>query len=80
MIQEKDTMLTIKSNFNNFRDRQGQLYIAEDLDKLCKALVTSDIVNFPVKKEMSAGYTEAIAWKITERLVLVENGKYLGYQ
>ena len=70
-------MLTIKSNFNNFRDRQGQLYIAEDLDKLCKALVTSDIVNFPVKKEMSAGYTEAIAWKIAERLVLVENGKYL---
>lgn len=77
MIQEKDTMLTIKSNFNNFRDRQGQLYIAEDLDKLCKALVTSDIVNFPVKKEMSAGYTEAIAKKIAERLVLVENGKYL---
>ena len=77
MIQEKDTMLTIKSNFNNFRDRQGQLYIAEDLDKLCKALVTSDIVNFPVKKEMSAGYTEAIAWKIADRLVLVENGKYL---
>lgn len=70
-------MLTIKSNFNNFRDRQGQLYIAEDLDKLCKALVTSDIVNFPVKKEMSAGYTEAIAWKIAERLVLIENGKYL---
>jgi hypothetical protein len=70
-------MLTIKSNFNNFRDRQGQLYIAEDLDKLCKALVTSDIVNFPVKKEMSAGFTEDIAWKITERLVLVENGKYL---
>jgi hypothetical protein len=77
MIQEKDNMLTIKSNFNNFRDRQGQLYIAEDLDKLCKALVTSDIVNFPVMKEMSAGYTEAIAWKIAERLVLVENGKYL---
>jgi hypothetical protein len=77
MIQEKDIMLTIKSNFNNFRDRQGQRYIAEDLEKLCKALVTSDIVNFPVKKEMSAGYTEAIAWKIAERLVLVEDGKYL---
>jgi hypothetical protein len=77
MIQEKDIMLTIKSNFNNFRDRQGQRYIAEDLEKLCKALVTSDIVNFPVMKEMSAGYTEAIAWKIADRLVLVEDGKYL---
>jgi hypothetical protein len=77
MIQEKDAMLTIKSNFNNFRDRQGQLYIAEDLDKLCKALVTSDVVNFPVKKEMSAGYTKAIAQKIAERLVIVKDGKYL---
>ena len=70
-------MLTIKSNLNNFRDRQGEGYTPEDLDKLCKALIKSDIVNFPVKKEMSAGYTAAIAWKIAERLKLNETGKYL---
>ncbi len=70
-------MLTIKSNFNNFRSRQGEGYTPEDLELLCKALIKSDIINFPIKKEMSAGYTEAIAWKIAERVRFTETGKYL---
>ena len=70
-------MLTIKSNLNNFRDRQGEGYTPEDLDLLCKALIKSDIINFPIKKEMSAGFTSALAWKIAERIKLVETGKYL---
>ena len=70
-------MLTIKSNLNNFRDRQGEGYTPEDLELLCKALIKSDIINFPIKKEMSAGFTPALAWKIADRLKLNETGKYL---
>ena len=62
---------------NNFRDRQGEGYTPEDLELLCKALIKSDIINFPIKKEMSAGFTSALAWKIVERIKLVETGKYL---
>lgn len=53
-------MLSIKSNFGIFKDRQGQAYADDDLNKLCKALIRSDCVNFDVKK-VGGGFNSAVS-------------------
>lgn len=72
-------MLTIKSNLNNFKNRQNECYTVEDLSLLGKAIVTSDIINFKLKF-VGGGFTDPIATKIitklsgsTESTVLVIN-------
>jgi hypothetical protein len=72
-------MLTIKSNLNNFKNRQNEYYTVEDLSLLGKAIVTSDIINFKLKF-VGGGFTDPIATKIitklsgnTESTVLVIN-------
>lgn len=52
-------MLTIISKFNNFRNRQGEYYTAEDLTKLSKAVITSDIIHF--KGNISYGFNSTVA-------------------
>lgn len=52
-------MLTIISKFNNFRNRQGEYYTTEDLTKLSKAVITSDVIHF--KGNMSYGFNSTVA-------------------
>lgn len=61
-------MLTIKSNFINFKDRQGQEYSYGDLETLSAALIKSDLINF--KGEISRGFTEDIANKVIEKITI----------
>lgn len=59
-------LLTIKSNFTIFKERQGQEYKAEELENIFKALIKEDIINF--KGNISYGYTRPIANKILTKL------------
>lgn len=52
-------MLTIISKFNNFRNRQGEHYTTEDLTKLSKAVITSDVIHF--KGNISYGFNSTVA-------------------
>ena len=52
-------MLTIISKFNNFRNRQGEYYTTEDLTKLSKAVITSDVIHF--KGNISYGFNSTVA-------------------
>lgn len=66
-------MLTIKSKFAKFKSRQNEAYTAEDLEMLCKAIVTSDVVNFGVSK-VGGGFTAELADRIGENAA-VRNAK-----
>lgn len=52
-------MLTIKSKFNNFKNRLGEFYTDEDLTMLSRAIITSDIIHF--KGNISYGFNSNIA-------------------
>ena len=70
-------MLSIKSNFGIFKDRQGQTYSEDDLNKLCKTLIRSDCVNFDVKK-VGGGFNSAISDRIFNKIANKdENAKIL---
>jgi hypothetical protein len=66
-------MLTIKSNFINFKDRQGESYTIDDLTLLTKALIKEDITNFKLKY-VGGGFTAAIANKIYSKLTISNSG------
>lgn len=66
-------MLTIKSNFNNFRDLQGKQYEAKALEDLGKALASADIINFNISK-VGGGYTLSIGEKIVAKLTIRKDG------
>lgn len=66
-------MLTIKSNFINFKDRQGESYTIDDLTLLTKALIKEDITNFKLKY-VGGGFTAVIANKIYSKLTISNNG------
>lgn len=50
-------MLTIKSKFTNFKNRQGELYTPEDLDTLYQNLVAKDYPNMKVGIGLGYSYT-----------------------
>ena len=60
-------MLSIKSNFGIFKDRQGQAYTEDDLKNLCKSVVRSDCVNFGLKAA-GGGFNSAIADRIFNKI------------
>ena len=66
-------MLTIKSNFINFKNRQGESYTIDDLTLLTKALIKEDITNFKLKY-VGGGFTAMIANKIYSKLTISNNG------
>lgn len=63
-------MLTIKSNFINYRDRQGQEYTNDDLTRLASAVLSSDIVNFRENNgtNIGRGFPSTITAKIIEKI------------
>lgn len=70
-------MLSIKSNFGIFKDRQGQAYADDDLYTLCKSVIRSDCVNFDVKK-VGSGFNSAVADRIFNKIETKdENAKIL---
>lgn len=69
-------MLTIISKFNNFRNRQGEYYTIEDLTKLSKAVITSDVIHF--KGNISHGFNSTVANCIYKHIdKKYKNGKVL---
>ena len=77
MRKRGNNMLSIKSNFGIFKDRQGRAYADDDLNKLCKTLIRSDCVNFNVKK-VGGGFNSAIADRIFNKIETKdENAKIL---
>lgn len=69
-------MLTIISKFNNFRNRHGEYYTAEDLTKLSKAVITSDVIHF--KGNISYGFNSIVANCIYKHIdKKYKNGKIL---
>ena len=65
-------MLTIKSNFINFKDRQGESYTIDDLTLLTKALIKEDITNFKLTY-VGGGFTAVIAHKVYSKLTISNN-------
>ena len=65
-------MLTIKSRFTNFYNRQGQPVTAADLDVL-KKVISEDIVNF--RGNVSYGFTADIAKEIVSRIAVSKDAK-----
>ena len=69
-------MLTTISKFNNFRNRQGEYYTIEDLTKLSKAVITSDVIHF--KGNISHGFNSTVANCIYKHIdKKYKNGKVL---
>ncbi len=68
-------MLTIKSNLSIFKDRQGSYYTADDLTRLHKNLISTDVVNF--KGGISYGYTDTVAEKIVAKLTINKDSKII---
>ena len=70
-------MLSIKSNFGIFKDRQGQAYTEDDLKNLCKSVIRSDCVNFGLKA-VGGGFNSAISDRIFNKIANKdENAKIL---
>lgn len=65
-------MLTIKSRFTNFYNRQGSEVSAADLDIL-KQLISPDLINF--RDNISYGFSESIAKAIVARIAVPKTAK-----
>ena len=65
-------MLTLKSKFTNFYNRQGSEVSAADLDIL-KQLISPDLVNF--RGNISYGFSESIAKAIVARIAVPKTAK-----
>jgi hypothetical protein len=65
-------MLTIKSRFTNFYNRQGSEVSATDLDIL-KQLISPDLINF--RGNISYGFSESIAKAIVARIAVPKTAK-----
>ena len=65
-------MLTLKSKFTNFYNRQGSEVSAADLDIL-KQLISPDLINF--RGNISYGFSESIAKAIVARIVVPKAAK-----
>jgi hypothetical protein len=65
-------MLTIKSRFTNFYNRQGSEVSAADLDIL-KQLISPDLINF--RGNISYGFSESIAKAIVARITVPKTAK-----
>ena len=65
-------MLTIKSRFTNFYNRQGSEVSAADLDIL-KQLISPDLINF--RGNISYGFSESIARTIVARIAVPKTAK-----
>ena len=66
-------MLTIKSNFLSFKDRQNELYTSEDLTKLYQNLVAVDMINF--RGNIGRGFTDAIVKQIIAKFSVDKDAK-----
>ena len=65
-------MLTLKSKFTNFYNRQGSEVSAADLDIL-KQLISPDLINF--RGNISYGFSESIAKAIVARIAVPKTAK-----
>ena len=65
-------MLTLKSKFTNFYNRQGSEVSAADLDIL-KQLISPDLINF--RGNISYGFSESIAKAIVARITVPKTAK-----
>lgn len=65
-------MLTLKSKFTNFYNRQGSEASAADLDIL-KQLISPDLINF--RGNISYGFSESIAKAIVARIAVPKTAK-----
>ena len=66
-------MLTIKSNFLSFKDRQNELYTSEDLTKLYQNLVAVDMINF--RGNIGRGFPDALAKQIITKISVDKDAK-----